>query len=198
MRVGQYLAVACVVLASVAAKADSSIGTPPLSDFYGSATLTTTDSGLITAITPGSGFGAGVTALVPVGQFNNGTGGNNTGQPNDNMLYPTSTTQVVDLNGFAFTANAGDTNFEVDVYSPSANTYDAYVLDSDGFAQTVPITLTVGPATGDPMYTVTFAAAAPAPSTPEPSSLALLGTGVLGLGAFVRGRKRAVKSFARG
>src|ERR1700761_3097352 len=108
MRIGLCVAVVSLSLISVAAKADSTVtGGPPA--FYGSATLTTTDAGLITGIAPGTGYGAGVSGLIPVGGFNNGTGGNDTGQPNDNMLYPDSTTQLVDLNGFAFTANSGDT-----------------------------------------------------------------------------------------
>lgn len=188
MRFGPCLAVALLVLPCVAAQADSyPVSGTGSSQFTGSADLTT-DNGSngaynILEITGTSNYGLDVTGLIPTGQFNNGLG-----QTNDNVLYPDSTTAVVDTRGFAFTATEDDTNFNVDVFSTGSGAYAAYLLDNDGFAETIPVTLDVGVVQEDPVFSISFQGI-PASATPEPSSLALLGTGFLGLAGLVRRRR---------
>jgi hypothetical protein len=190
MRFRACLAVAFLAFSCVAAKAD----TYPTSgngnsQFTGSADLTT-DNGVngvytITDITGTGGYGLGVTGLIPAGQFTNGLG-----LPNDNLLYPDSSTAVVDADGFAFTDTEGDTDYQVDVYSTGGGDYAAYLLDNDGFAQTIPVTLDVSMVQQDPVFAISFQGIPAASATPEPSTLALLGTGFLGLAGLVRRRSR--------
>jgi hypothetical protein len=102
--------------------------------------------------------GTFIDALVPPGGFNG----------NDNLLFPFSST-LVDAQGFAFTATQTTTDFTVDIFSSGPGTYDAYLLDNDGFSETIPVT-----------FSVTV--------VPEPSNWLLLGTGILGLAGMSRRR----------
>lgn len=191
-RFGPLLTVACFVLLSVAAKADTA---NPVSGsgggFSGTGVLDATSNGdgsyAITGIT-----GTGVTSLITPNTFNG----------NDNLLFPTST-PALDAKGFGFTDTQGDTNFTVDLFSSSASTtgYEAYILDSDGVQMTIPVSFTLGQTTtstqtlaAGQMLRFNFAygvgrpqTTSPAP-TPEPSSLALMGTGFVGLATVVRRR----------
>lgn len=192
MRLGPCVAVACLAFLSVAAAKADTVTTSGngASQFTGSADLTT-DNGVngvytITDITGTGGYGLGVSGLIAPGGFTNGSG-----LKNDNLLFPDSSTQLVDANGFAFTDNLGDTNFQVDVFSTDANgDYAAYLLDSDGFAEQIPVTLDVSLVQTDPVFSIAFKGIPAPAATPEPSSLALFGTGFLGLAGLVRRRMK--------
>ncbi|HEX5283864.1 MAG TPA: PEP-CTERM sorting domain-containing protein [Bryocella sp.] len=193
MRFGPCLAVALLAFSCVAANADTTTITGTgAAQFTGSADLTTgPDNGngvyTITDITGTSGYGLGVTGLIAPGGFVNGLG-----LSNDNLLYPNSSTELVDSNGFAFTDTLGDTNFQVNVFSTDGTgDYAAYLLDSDGFATQIPVTLDVSLVQEDPVFSIAFKSLPTPPSaTPEPSTLALMGTGFLGLAGVVRRRSK--------
>lgn len=90
---------------------------------------------------------------------------------NDNFVIP-SNVRAVDVNGLAFTETIGGQLYSLDIFSTQAG-FQVLALNSS---------LT-------PIYdNATFSVSSPAAVTPEPSSLCLLGTGLLGMAAAVRRR----------
>ena len=136
---------------------------------FTAASLGITESGNLTAESNGDGsFTAtaisapDITSLLDAGVVGN-----------DNLLFP-SAARLLDVNGLGFSILAGGTNYQVNLFS-NLNGYEVLALDPLG-------NLTDAPAT--------FSLSGGATVTPEPSSLLLLGSGVLSMGAAaVRRRK---------
>ena len=126
--------------------------------FTGSGTLTATEVGSTGAYLISDITGTGVTGLINPGNYDG----------NDNLIYPSAPT-FVDAEGFAFTDVNGPDTFNVDIHSVGAS-YFATFTDEDNFTGTVPVTFSV------------------AAATPEPSSFALLGTGLIGAFGILRKR----------
>jgi hypothetical protein len=123
-------------------------------------------SGVLTTSTNSSGdflitgiTGTDVTSLIAPGGFNG----------NDNLLFPSSQ-PTLDSHGFSFTAVNGPDQFDVNVFNNGSG-YFAFFRDEDAFTATIPISFEVG-------NTVS--------AVPEPSTLFLLGTGLLGVAGVVR------------
>ena len=125
--------------------------------------LTTTNNGNGSE-TITSASGTSITGLVAQHQFDN----------NDNLLF-SSTPSLVDNKGFALSGVIDGTDFLADIFSTGAGTYDVHFLD-DGYTGTMPISFTVTDTTA-----------------PEPGSLFLLGTGMIGLVLFASKQHSAPK-----
>jgi hypothetical protein len=143
--------------------------------FSGSGTLVTTDNG-DGSYTIVDIMGSGFTGLLAPGSFDN----------NDNQLFP-SAPSVVDAQGFAFGYTMGDTDFNVDI-SSSGGGYTAYLVDSDLFSETIPVTISVTDPPAPVGYQYWSLDIGTPAAAPEPSGLVLLATGLAGACRMVRRR----------
>ena len=127
-------------------------------------------SGVLTAANNGNGSysisaisGTGVTGLLATNTF----------FTNDNLLFPNAS-RLVDVAGFSFTTLTGGQSFMVNIFS-NLTGYEALVLDVDGDLTDTPVNFTLSTNVS---------------ATPEPSTLALLGSGLLGIAGTTWRRRR--------
>lgn len=126
--------------------------------FSASGTLTANDNGDGSYTVVGI-TGPGVTGLIGPGQF----------QFNDNLLFP-GQASMLDSHGLSFNDVMGDTSYQVNISYFDGAGYFTTLVDSDNNSQ---------------LLTTDFSTSS---VTPEPCSIALLGTGVLGLAGVLRRR----------
>lgn len=127
--------------------------------FSGSGTLTATPNGDGSYTITGI-TGPGVTGLIAPGQFDF----------NDNQLYPNGT-DLLDDGGLSFTDVIDATSYDVNTFYDSlSDSYLTILQDAEGKDEFFPTRFTLSAV------------------TPEPSSIALLGTGLLGVAGVCKRR----------
>ena len=158
MRLWHFMAVVALSTATLSARANSFGFT---AKGIGGSFAT---SGVLTT-TPAASGAYLVTSVTGTGVLNLiGLGGYH---GDENLIYPTAS-NLLDGRGFAFVDSTGDGPFDVDLFQ-SAGEYFASLSD-DEFSETIPASLDV------------------AAITPEPPSLILIGTGLVGVALILRRR----------
>lgn len=112
----------------------------------------------------GTTDGSTVASIIPAGEYPN-----NPGPPSDNLIFdPEVDGGYLDENGISYTLVNGE---EVNLYyiAPAADTISGYFTDIDNDV--------TAPSNNIPIN-----------ATPEPGSLALAGTGILGMAGILRRR----------
>lgn len=128
-------------------------------------------SGVLTAANNGDGSysisaisGTGVTGLLATNTF----------FTNDNLLFPNAS-RLVDVAGFSFTTVTVGQDYMVNIFS-NLTGYEALVLEMNGDITDTPVTFTLNTNVS---------------ATPEPSTLALLGSGLIGVVGTAWRKRRA-------
>lgn len=180
MHLRSFVAATALLCISVAAHADDfnfSFGDAS-SPFVGSGVLSNNEM-----VAPGQYIIGGVTgavtttsqepsstisSILAAGTFPTPTNGG-TFPANDNTLFVTNGVGNFDGNGLSFLLSNGT---QINLYDPNGSAYDAFFQTSNG----------------DRSYENVAIAITPVATTPEPSSFALLATGLLGVAGAIKRR----------